>query len=70
MTQISVAELKANAGKYIMMLEDRDIFITDNGKFVARLTAEKVDKVKAAKSLFGLIHEKIDLDTQREERLG
>ena len=69
MTQISVTELKANAGKYVSMVGEQDILITKNGKTIARLTTAKPHKVEAARSLFGLIHEQIDLDAEREERL-
>lgn len=70
MTQISVSELKANAGKYLSMVGSQDIFITKNGKLIARLTKAKPDKVKAARSLFGLISGDVDLDKEREERLS
>ena len=70
MTQISVSELKANAGKYVAMAGNQDVFITENGRLIARLTAAKPDKVEAAKSLFGLFHGPVDLDAEREERLS
>ena len=70
MTQISISELKANAGKYVAMAESQDIFITKNGKLLARLTAAKPNKVEAAKALFGLLHEDVDLERERKERLG
>lgn len=71
MTQISISELKVNAGKYVKMASDQDIIITKNGKPVARLTttASKPDKVAAAKALFGLLKGGMDLETAREERL-
>ena len=69
MTQISLTELKANAGKYVSMVDHQDVFITKNGKLIARLTTAKPDKVASAKSLFGLIQGPVDLDTEREERL-
>ena len=69
MLQISVSELKANAGKYVSMADDEDIFITKNGTRVARITSARVDKIAAAESLFGLLPADIDLDKAREERL-
>ena len=60
MTQISVTELKANAGKYVKMACEQDIFITKNGRMVARLTTAKPDKAEAAKALFGLIREDVE----------
>ena len=69
MTQISISELKANAGKYVAMVDSQDVFITKNGKLIARLTAAKPNKTAAARSLFGLIRENVDLEAEREERL-
>lgn len=73
MTQISVSELKANAGKYVTMAKDQDIMITKNGKVVAKLVTAKVDKREAFKHFLSLFPEKgLDLDPEqaREERLG
>ncbi len=71
MTQISVSELKANAGKYVTMAMEQDILITKNGKVVAKLVTAKVDKVAAAKEMFSIIPKglEVDLDEIREERL-
>ena len=69
MTQISVSELKTNAGKYVTMAQSQDIFITNNGKLIARLTTAKPDKVAAAKALFGILPSDVNLDDSREERL-
>ncbi|MBQ2619038.1 MAG: type II toxin-antitoxin system prevent-host-death family antitoxin [Oscillospiraceae bacterium] len=70
MRQISLAELKANTGKYVSMVGTQDIFITQNGRLLARLTTAKPDKVEAAKALFGLLNDSVDLDAEREERLS
>ena len=69
MIQISISELKTNAGKYIALADEQDVFITKNGKRVAKITSAKVDKVAAAKSLFGLLPSDVNLDKAREERL-
>lgn len=69
MTQISVSELKTNAGKYVALAQTQDIFITKNGKLIARLTTAKPDKVAAAKALFGILPSNVDLSEAREERL-
>lgn len=70
MMQISLTELKANTGKYVALADSQDVFITKNGKIIAKLTKAKPDKVEAAKALFGLIDGPIDLEREREERLG
>lgn len=69
MTQISVSELKTNAGKYVTMAQSQDILITKNGKLIARLTTAKPDKVAAAKALFGILPSNVNVDEAREERL-
>ncbi len=69
MTQISVSELKTNAGKYVAMAQSQDIFITKNGKLIARLTTAKPDKVAAAKALFGILPSDVNIDEAREDRL-
>ena len=69
MTQISVSELKTNAGKYVTMAQTQDILITKNGKLIARLTTAKPDKVAAAKALFGILPSDVSIDESREERL-
>ncbi len=69
MTQISVSELKTNAGKYVAMAQSQDIFITKNGKLIARLTTAKPDKVGAAKALFGILPSDVNIDEAREDRL-
>lgn len=73
MTQISVSDLKANTGKYVAMAKDDDIFITKNGKVVAKLVTAKVNKVESLnrlQSLFaGATITDEDVDAAREERL-
>lgn len=52
--QISVSELKINIGKYIDMAEAQDIFITKNGKQVAKIVSTRRDPIKEVQSLFGI----------------
>lgn len=73
MTQISVSELKANAGKYVSMAVDQDIMITKNGKIIAKLVTAKADKKEAFRHFLSLFPEQgLDLNPEevREERLG
>ena len=67
---ITATELKANLGKYLQMAETEDIYITRNGKVVARLTAHYKNKRAIAESLFGIIPADITLEEAREERLS
>ena len=50
---ITATELKMNLSKYLMLAEKEDIYITRNGKVVAKLSNPYQDRVDMAKSLFG-----------------
>lgn len=52
---ITATELKNNIGKYLLLSATEDIFITKNGKIVAKLTNPHQDRVEVAKSLFGIL---------------
>ena len=67
--QVSLSELKTNVGKYVDIAQTQDIFITRNGKQVAKIVSTKIDKVAAMKSIFGVIPPDADLDKTKEERL-
>lgn len=66
---ITATELKMNLGKYLLMAETEDIYITRNGKIIAKLTNPNQDRVDIAKSLFGIIPADITLEEARKERL-
>lgn len=68
--QISLRELADNPAKYVLLADTQDIFITDEGKNLAKLTSIKSDKVAIAKSLFGIIPQNVDLESIKNERLG
>lgn len=67
---ITATELKNNLGKYLLLSETQDVFITKNGKIVAKLTNPYQDRVEIAKSLFGILPENADVEIAKEERLG
>ena len=46
------------------------VFITKNGKVVAKLTNPHQDRVEVAKSLFGILPKDADFKDARKERLG
>jgi len=66
--QVSVSELKTNIGKYISLSEKQDIYITKNGKHVAKIVSTKIDKVAAMKTIFGAIPPDADLHNAKAER--
>ena len=67
---ITATELKSNLSKYLMLASSEDIFITRNGKVIAKLTNPNQDKVDIAKSLFGVLPKDVTLEETKEERLS
>ena len=66
---ITAAELKMNLSKYLLLAETEDIYITRNGKVVAKLSNPYQDRLDVAKSLFGAIPSDMTLEQSKEERL-
>ena len=68
--QITATELQLNMGIYLSMAGRRDIFITKNGKRIAKLTNPSPDRVAVLDSLVGIAEsEDITLEGIRKERL-
>lgn len=67
---ITATELKNNLGKYLLLCATEDIYITKNGKIVAKLTNPHQNKVEKAKSLFGILPSDASLEDAKAERLG
>lgn len=68
--QVTATEFKNNIGKYLALASKMDIFITKNGKSIAKLTNTRQDRIEMAKSLFGIIPEDASLEQAREEKLS
>ena len=69
MMSITATELKSNLGKYLLLAATEDIFITKNGKVIAKLSNPHQDRLDMAKSLFGILPDDVSLEEAREERL-
>jgi len=52
---ITATELKKNIGKYLVLAATHDIYITKNGKSIAKLTSASADRVALLDSLVGII---------------
>ena len=70
---ITATEFKKNFGKYLAMVSEEDIYITKNGKCVAKLSDPNADRLGALDALVGAA--KIDgpditLEEIRDERLA
>ena len=69
---VTATEFKSNLGKYLEMATSQDIFITKNGKSIARLTSPAVNKLALLDDLVGIVPQETAMDenTIREERLS
>ena len=69
---VTATEFKTNLGKYLEMATSQDIFITKNGKSIARLTSPAVNKLALLDGLVGIVpkDQAIDENTIQEERLS
>ena len=67
---ITATELKANMGRYLNAVSKDDVYISKNGKVVAKLSGLKQDKQAILDSLVGITaHKTVDLDEAKKERL-
>ena len=67
---ITATELKANLGKYLLMAATEDVYVTRNGRTVAKLTSPYQNKLDTVNSLFGSIPADMTLEESKEERLN
>ena len=67
---ITATELKLNLGKYLLLTATQDIYITRNGKTIAKLVSPYQDRVDTVDALFGSVPDTVTLEEAREERLN
>jgi prevent-host-death family protein len=68
---ITATELKSNIGQYLQTVSQDDIYITKNGKVVAKLSSANQDKQALLDSLVGIAAENpVSLEEARTERLA
>lgn len=65
---ITPAELQMNLSKYLVLAATEDVYITENGKVIAKLTSPSQEKTEIAKSLIGIIPADADTDRALKER--
>ena len=69
--QVTATEFKLNFGKYLDMLQEEDIWITRNGKIVAKVINPNISAVDSiAGVLAGRVPADIDRHLLRDERLS
>lgn len=67
---VTATEFKTNFGKYLEMISREDIFITRNGKIIAKVINPQISAVDSLRGMLKGIPSDIDLDSLREERLS
>ena len=67
---ITATELKNNLGKYLLLAATEEVYITRNGKTIAKLTSPSQNKLDTVESLFGSVPATMTLEEAREERLN
>lgn len=67
---ITATELKNNLGKYLLLAATEEVYITRNGKTIAKLTSPYQNKLNTVESLFGSVPAAMTLEQAQEERLG
>ncbi len=67
---VSATEFKTNFGKYLNLLTDEDIYITRNGKMIAKVVNPNVSAVDSISGLLaGELPHEYDAKDLRKERL-
>ena len=66
---VTATECTANFGKYLKLIDTEDVFITQNGKTVAKVVNPHVSAVDSLRGILKEFVTDIDMDSLREERL-
>lgn len=66
---VTATEFKTNFGKYLDMIAKEDIFITRNGKTIAKVVNPQISAVDSLRGMLKDVPD-IDPDSLREERLS
>ena len=67
---ITATELKTNMGYYLNAVSEKEVFITKNGKLVAKLSSSSRDRQAALDSLVGITAANpVSLEEAKKERL-
>lgn len=67
---VTATEFKTNFGKYLDMIATEDIFITRNGKIIAKIVNPQISSVDSLRGILKDAPADIDLNSLREERLS
>lgn len=66
---VTATELKSNLGRYLELAEHEDIFISKNGRTIAKLSNPNAERGESMRSLFGIFPETVTVDEARSIRV-
>lgn len=66
---VTATEFKTNFGKYLELVAQEDVFITRNGKTIAKVVNPQISAVDSLRGLLKGAPSDLDQNTVREERL-
>ena len=66
---VTATEFKTNFGKYLELIAREDVFITRNGKIIAKVVNPQISAVDSLRGILKDVPADLDLDSIREERL-
>lgn len=66
---VTATEFKVNLGKYLDLVGKEDIFITRNGKTIAKVVNPQASAVDSLRGILSGMPREIDKHSLREERL-
>ena len=66
---ITATQFKLNIGHYLDTISGGDVYITRNGKMVAKLSDPMNDKMSVLNSLVGIIPRDINMEEIKTERI-
>ncbi len=67
---VTATEFKTNFGKYLDMIAQEDIFITRNGKTIAKVINPQISAVDSLRGMLKTAPADLDIKSIREERLS
>ena len=67
---VTATEFKTNFGKYLDLIAHEDIFITKNGKTIAKVVNPHVSAVDSIRGILNGISDDINPDSLRDECLS
>ena len=67
---VTATEFKTNFGKYLELIAKEDVFITRNGKIIAKVVNPQISAVDSLRGILKDVPADLDQDSIREERLS